>query len=79
MKVALNSDGTPIEASADAPKEAICPHCGGVVLLRGRRVMGNQAKSYYWRHAPGGDPNCPGRSRVLPFPPRVPSPDQGRP
>ena len=73
MKVALSADGDPIEASADAPEQAICPHCGGVLLLRGRKVMGG-SKSYYWRHAPGGDPDCPGRSRVLPV---IPNPASG--
>ncbi len=66
MKTALTSDGKQIEASADAPEEAICPHCGGVVLLRGRRVMGTDKKSYFWRHTPGANPDCPGRSRIAP-------------
>jgi DNA-directed RNA polymerase subunit RPC12/RpoP len=65
MKIALTPEGKQIEASAAAPAQAVCPHCGGVVLLRGRRVMGSDEKSYYWRHAPGSDPNCPARYRVL--------------
>jgi len=67
MKIALNAEGKQIQASAEAPAEGICPYCGGVVLLRGRRVIGSDEKSYYWRHAPGGDPNCPARTRVLPL------------
>jgi hypothetical protein len=67
MKIALTPDGDQIEAAPDAPAQAICPHCGGTVLLRGRRLMGTSAKSYYWRHAPGTDPNCPARSRITPI------------
>ncbi|MCB8988981.1 MAG: hypothetical protein H6665_00045 [Ardenticatenaceae bacterium] len=27
----------PIPTSADAPKQALCPHCNGVVVLRCRK------------------------------------------
>ena len=65
MKIALTPEGAPIEASPDAPDQAICPHCGGVVLLRGRKVMGGNQKSYYWRHTNNSDPDCPGRSNIV--------------
>ena len=63
MKTALTPDGKRTQASADAPAQAACPYCGGIVLLRGRRVMGSDQKSYYWRHTANGDLKCPGRSR----------------
>jgi len=65
MKIALTPEGAPIEASPDAPAQAICPHCGGIVLLRGRKVMGSNQKSYYWRHVNNSNPNCPGQSRAI--------------
>lgn len=44
---------------------AVCPYCGGVVVLRRRRVMGNQHVAY-WRHRDNCDLSCPGRSgRVI--------------
>ncbi len=63
MKVAKTDDGDQVEASESAPKEAICPYCGGIVILRGRRLMGQDKKSYFWRHQDNKNMNCPGRSR----------------
>lgn len=36
MKIALDRSGVPIEAAAGAPTQTLCPHCGGVVILRQR-------------------------------------------
>jgi hypothetical protein len=50
MKTAVSSHGQPIAASPSAPGTAVCPNCGGVVMLRVRRLMANSGNSYYWRH-----------------------------
>ena len=50
MKTAVSSYGKPVAASHSAPTEAICPKCGGAVMLRVRRLMANSGNSYYWRH-----------------------------
>jgi len=65
MKIAKNQDGKEIDAKEDAPQEAICLFCGGVVILRGRRRMGSDKKSYFWRHLDNKNRNCRGRSRVM--------------
>jgi len=65
MKVALTSDGgESIQAWASAPKEARCPYCGGVVILRGRRLMNSEEKTYFWRHRDNTHLDCPGRART---------------
>ena len=63
MDIAKTTAGAQVTASNNAPKEAICPYCGGVVTLRSRKLMGNQGRSYYWRHRDNENRNCPGRSR----------------
>jgi len=63
MKTALTPDGNPIEASADAPPEAICPYCRAVVTLRGRKLMGNGGKTYYWRHQQNSKLQCIKRAK----------------
>ena len=63
MKVAQTENGEQVEASESAPQEAICPFCGGLVILRGRRLMGNNNKAYFWRHRDNKNMNCRGRSR----------------
>ncbi|MDX1417216.1 MAG: hypothetical protein R3293_23620 [Candidatus Promineifilaceae bacterium] len=63
MKTAKTKDGERVEASEEAPQEAICMYCGGVVILRGRRRMGTSKKSYFWRHLDNKNMNCRGRSR----------------
>ena len=55
-------DGKLIEAGPDAPKRAVCPHCGAEALLRRRKTMDGQV--WYWRHANGAPRACPGRARV---------------
>ena len=63
MKIAKTSDGEKIEAAKDSPPKAICPYCGGEVILRGRKLMGSKEKSYFWRHLDNKNRKCPGRSR----------------
>ena len=64
MKVAKLMEGTEIKAAKDAPPAANCRYCGGKVILRGRKVMGSNKKSYYWRHLDNQNRNCPGRARA---------------
>lgn len=61
MKTAVNRVGEPIDADSADEDRAICPCCGGMVVLRRRRVMGNQHVAY-WRHRDNCDLSCPGRS-----------------
>ncbi len=63
MKLAQTLDGQEIRAAEGAEKLAICPYCGGKVVLRGRKVMGSSSKSYYWRHLDNQNTECPGRAR----------------
>jgi hypothetical protein len=63
MKSAQASDGQPLPAGKNAPPTAICPHCGGVVSLRRRKLMNSADFAYYWRHAANANRDCTGRSR----------------
>jgi len=63
MKTAKTVDGKEIVADKISPKLAICPYCGGEVVLRGRKIMGSKEKSYFWRHLDNQNRNCPGRVR----------------
>jgi hypothetical protein len=59
----MTPDGRPVEASAAAPLEAICPYCQAVVTLRGRKLMGAGGKTYYWRHQQNSKLQCVKRTR----------------
>lgn len=50
MKTAVTSNGKPLVAAIGCPPRAICPKCGGSVILRTRRLMANAGDTYYWRH-----------------------------
>jgi uncharacterized Zn-finger protein len=63
MKTAQASDGKEVIASKEAPKEAICPYCKGIVTLRKRSLMNNGGYVYYWRHRDNKNLSCRGRSR----------------
>ncbi|MFN2161052.1 MAG: hypothetical protein ACK2UN_03165 [Candidatus Promineifilaceae bacterium] len=63
MKTAQAQDGTEVIASNEAPIEAICPYCKGIVILRKRKLMNNGGYVYFWRHRDNKNRNCPGRSR----------------
>ena len=65
MKIAQTQDGQTIEATATAPKQAICPRCGGRLVLRGRRIMGNDEKTYFWRHQRNQNRHCSARSHPI--------------
>jgi hypothetical protein len=61
MKFAQLADGQPVEAAPDAPSKAKCPQCGGVVVLRHRRLMNGRDVSYFWRHLDNKNRRCPAR------------------
>ncbi|WP_420644006.1 hypothetical protein [Candidatus Leptofilum sp.] len=63
MKEAILPNGTAVTASGNAPSEAICPECGGVLLLRRRRTMKKSVVAFYWRHASNQNLNCKARKR----------------
>jgi len=65
MKVAVCSDkdGGRLVASDTAPKQAICPSCGGKVILRQRKLMNNSGTTYYWKHLGNLNRNCTARVR----------------
>ncbi len=63
MKIAHSSSGEPIVADAGAPAQAVCPHCGGRLILRSRRLMGSMKLTYYWRHGSNRNLRCDRRSR----------------
>jgi hypothetical protein len=63
VRYALNEDKMRIKASPDAPEVATCPTCGGVVVLRSRRLSKNpDEKTWYYRHRRGESPRCSRRS-----------------
>ena len=65
MKTAQHPDNQqPITASDAAPEQAVCPSCGGVVILRRRKRM-NGTCVYYWRHRDNRNRHCKGRSRPV--------------
>ncbi len=65
MKTALDQTGIAIEAAAGAPEQAICPHCGGVVILRRRSSHRLSSDvSHFWRHRDHDNSGCPARFAV---------------
>lgn len=64
MKIAYTTMDKPIPmpAAADAPTQAVCPDCGGVVMRRCRRSMDGKM-TYFWRHRDNRDRRCRGRKR----------------
>jgi len=59
----MDQYGNMIEASANAPKQAICPHCKAIVILRTRRRENLQAGiTYFWRHQNYSSLRCPAHS-----------------
>lgn len=65
MKIAQTKEGQSVIATATAPLEAVCPHCGGVLVLRYRRTMGNEKLIYYWRHESNRNVQCRARQRPI--------------
>ena len=65
MKIAYHLDNQqPISACAAAPQRAVCPHCGGIVMLRQRQRMDGE-RIYFWRHLDNRNRVCNGRSRPV--------------
>lgn len=66
MKVAQHPNTQqPVMASDTAPDKAICPHCGGVVVLRQRKRMNDGGCAYFWRHQDNRNRSCNGRSHPI--------------
>lgn len=62
MITALDQTGVLIEAAIGAPEQAVCPHCGGVVILRRRRSHRLSSDvSHFWRHRDHDNIDCPAR------------------
>jgi hypothetical protein len=65
MKVAQHpKNEQPVTASNHAPDKAICPHCGGMVMLRKRKCMSGEYV-YFWRHQDNQNRACNGRSHTI--------------
>lgn len=65
MQLAQTLDGEKIAATAQAPKEAICPYCGGELILRSRKGMNNGKSTYYWRHHSNQNRHCSARYKAV--------------
>ncbi|MCP5096006.1 MAG: hypothetical protein GY943_10670 [Chloroflexi bacterium] len=65
MKIAQTQDGKTVDATPNAPKTAVCPHCGGLLTLRSRRAMNRGKTSYFWRHLRNQNSHCRGRRRPV--------------
>ncbi|MFO7683048.1 MAG: hypothetical protein R6X34_23680 [Chloroflexota bacterium] len=64
MKTARHSNThQPITAAADAPAQAICPHCGSQVTLRHRQRMDGTAV-FFWRHLDNQSQACRSRTHA---------------
>lgn len=61
--VRIDKEGGYLVASASAPEKAKCPFCGGLVILRHRRLMNNSGTTYYWKHRGNLNRNCTARVR----------------
>jgi hypothetical protein len=64
VKIATLKNGKPVTASKSAPDQAICPICGGMVILRKRKKMGSSELTYFWRHKDGKNIECPQRWKL---------------
>jgi hypothetical protein len=62
MDYAKNEAGQRVKAEAGAPKQALCPFCGGDVVLRSRRGYPQHDVTYFWRHRDNASLDCPTRS-----------------
>ena len=65
MKVACTTSGEQIIANPSAPPEAVCPVCGGTLILRSRKTMDNGRKTYFWRHLSNRNTHCSARNRPI--------------
>lgn len=62
MKMAVSKNREEIVmADCNAPKVALCPQCGGEVILRSRRLMVSKELVYFWRHTNNDNLGCEGR------------------
>lgn len=61
MKLAKTTEGESVRATEAAPAQATCPRCQGTVILRHRRLMGNEGVTYFWRHRSNRNSRCSAR------------------
>jgi hypothetical protein len=62
MRDAVDKSGSPVRAGADAPCEALCPRCGGPMVLRIRRRSSRPGDvTYFWRHKDNINLDCQAR------------------
>jgi hypothetical protein len=65
MDVAVDETGSPVRAEAGAPKSALCPKCGGPMILRRRRRSSRPGDvTYFWRHQDNTNLDCRARFSV---------------
>jgi hypothetical protein len=65
MKTAQTQDGKLLVADASAPRQAICPCCGGPLTLRSRQTMDKKTRTYFWRHRSNRNSDCSARNRPI--------------
>jgi len=65
MLLAKTPEGKPLTATAQAPKEAICPICGGKLKLRSRKAMNTCKATYFWRHLANQNRHCRARRHPI--------------
>ncbi|MFN2190459.1 MAG: hypothetical protein ACK2T3_16975 [Candidatus Promineifilaceae bacterium] len=65
MKVACTASGEQITANPTAPRQAVCPVCGGTLILRSRKTMNNGQKTFFWRHRSNRNTHCSARNRPI--------------
>ena len=65
MDYAIGEDGSPIRAKAGAPERALCPECGGPMILRHRQRSSHPGDvTYFWRHQDNTNLHCHARFSV---------------
>jgi hypothetical protein len=65
MEFAVDKSGAPVRAMADAPCRALCPHCGGPMILRHRQRSSRPGDvTYFWRHQDNTNLDCRARFSV---------------
>jgi hypothetical protein len=65
MKYAVDAAGSPVRAEASAPLQALCPYCGGPMILRCRRQSSRPGDvTYFWRHKDNINLDCQARFSV---------------
>jgi hypothetical protein len=65
MDWAVDDTGSPVRATAGAQGRALCPLCGGPMILRRRQRSDRPGDvTYFWRHQDNTNLDCQARSSV---------------